>query len=142
MPDDVIQYLSVRINGDAIIELRHERKPVLVVPKEEIRSAELTRGSNSARPVLQCVFGGILIALATVPFVYGTALTWLVVVVSLLLAGGWIIVDAVRPVTLLRLRTFRGTKKVAFHGRPDREELEAFLQAAEDKFGYVIDRKL
>jgi hypothetical protein len=144
MPGSPFHYLSVRIGEDAIAEVKDGYKPVLEVPKEEIQEIELTRGSDSARPLAQCAFGGGLVGLGLLLVVYGGELPWWWQVGFALtfVAGGWIIFDAIRPVTLLRLRTIRGVKKVAFRGRVRREELEDFLQAAEREFGYVIERRI
>jgi hypothetical protein len=143
-------FLSVRIDNESLAEMKSERMPLLVVPREDVNRIELVRAVEAAHPILLSGCGFVLLAtgLVSLPlilsgFIFGGPMHWLFFLLpTVALVGGWMVYDALRRVPLLWIDTIRGVRKLAFQGRAERQELIDFIRQAEAKFGYTIEVKL
>jgi hypothetical protein len=143
-----LEYQGVYVDERMIAEMAGAW-PAVRVPRADIISIEVARGSESQRPIVQFLFGVLLLAMGLFPIpgiirclgqgkiVVGHE----AILVVWLFLGIWVIYDAVKRRTLLLLRTPRGTKKIAFHGAVDAEELEEFLRLVKTAFGYTVESR-
>jgi hypothetical protein len=150
MFDEALRLGAVRIEQNALSEMKDDRVPLTVVPRDDVLTVELVRASESARPRLQAGFGILLIAIGLIPL-YELAAWWAPPAmgsakVCLLpwaaLVGAMVCYDALKRVPLLRVQTPRGVKKLAFRVKADNATLESFREQAEQLYGYAITSKL
>jgi hypothetical protein len=143
MSHDSIQYLAVRIDRNALMEMRTPRTPLTVVSRDDVLSIELVRASESAHPVIQTAFGMTLIGIGLIPvpviILHGAVSKPVLALFVMVGLGAYLIYDAWRRVPLLRVKTIRGTARLAFRSRVDPEQLRAFIREAEETFGYSIE---
>jgi hypothetical protein len=145
--DEAIEFCGIRISGQEISEMAGGHAAG-TVPLAGIRSATLRRGWQAERAMAMAGCGAVLTALglAPLPFVIGWLLrggvlhiSWALMLVWLPL-GGWVLSRAARRGFFLAVDGGDGCRKLAFSGRAERRQVEAFLDLAERRFGYVFTR--
>jgi len=148
--DDPAQVGNVRFHnvGFSIknMVLFDQRSQILSVAKSDIRKITLKHGFQSERPVVQVVFGIIVIILGFY-FLIHLILHTLVYrifyvddILSLLLlpTGGWFIVDGFRKRLYFEVTLDNDKRKFPLGKTPDMGELQKFIELA-SQLGYVID---
>ena len=146
-PTDAIEYGGIRISAEAIAELDGQR-PMVIVKRTDFVRVRLDRGWHSNHPFIQVVFGGILMAigLIPIPIIYqwllhgGTLHMVLVWLLFLLLFGGWVVFDGLKRGFFLAVEGTNFRKKLCFDRGVSLAEIEEYLQAAEQLFGYSFGR--
>jgi hypothetical protein len=131
---------GVRFSNQEIAEVDASNpggRPVLRIPRDRIREIHLRWGIQAARPLVQLILGGGLLAAGCYLqigmlwewFRHGGTIYGEVVVgfVILSLVGGY-----------LAVQTSSTQEKVRFNRRVQRQEIEPFLSEARSRFGYEI----
>ena len=114
--------------------------------KGEIHRLLVTFGPASAHPILQAALGAVLVVIGLVPF--RLVIDWLrfggilwdfeVLAFVLLPLGIWLALGASRRSYHLVVQSASGEKRLQFHPRISRKDLEEFLQGIKD-LGYSIE---
>jgi hypothetical protein len=124
------------------MEMRTPRTPLTVVSRDDVLSIELVRASESAHPVIQTAFGMTLFCIGLIPvpviILFGVVSKPVLALFVMVGLGAYVVFDAWRRVPLLKVRTIRGTVRLAFRSRVDPEQLRAFIREAEETFAYSI----
>jgi len=143
---------GVRFSDKEIAELDRDR-PVLRIPRDQIREIRLERGFQAARPLVQVVLGGSILAACL--WFGGTMLVdWLryggvlqgdifVALAVMVPLGGWLALHGLRRGLYLAVQTDSRVEKLQLHRSLSREEVETFLSEVRRTLGYPIaDRAL
>ncbi len=138
---------GVRFSDKEVAELDRDR-PVLRIPRDRVREIRLERGFQAARPLVQPVLGGSILA-ATLWWGGGVIVHWLryggvleaefiVGVVTMSLLGGWLALHGLRRGLYLAVQTDSRLEKLQLHRNLSREEVETFLSEVRRTLGYPI----
>jgi hypothetical protein len=139
----------VKIDGQAISEM-DGRRIVAVVPLSEVVSMKVVLGSDVKHPALLLLLGAVLVVLGLYPFlnlfnwlvqggVLFTGQVWLVVWLFL---GVYAFYEVLKKVPIVLIETKGGTRKFAFRGKVEPQELQEFIQRVKAEFGHTIDSDL
>lgn len=143
-PDDFTQLEGVRLSHDGVAEMDGKQR-LIFVPRADIETIELKRGSAAERPLVTAVLGLVLIGIALAAIIaIPVALTHQEVFPTKALAAvvfvvpGWWLLDlAFRPRFFLLIRMHRGTRKLVFHKTKEPRAIEAFVSEGKARHGYV-----
>ncbi len=134
-------YLEVAISERGLKEL-NRGECVIFIPKNQVQRIELKFGSRAERPLMQAGFGIILVLLGCwgvymmvngglEAFRYESALLFLGGL------GGWLLWETVQRRHYLHVAHGRGTHKLVFKGKTEKDRLTEFLDSA-SRIGYGI----
>lgn len=145
IPETFIEYLGVRFSqkGVALVDGGRE---LLYVSKEEIRQIILRRGFQAERPLVQLIFGIILMLIGLYPlphvflwfFVGGTAYDLEFLLLPLIPVGLWFAKDGLKKGLYFELIMDGDKRKIPFQKPPEKRILKDFIEQAE-VYGYSID---
>jgi hypothetical protein len=144
MPDEpFLQLGSVRLSADGAAEMDGERR-IVFVPRGEIQSLELRRGSGAERPIVTAILGLALFALALTPIPmlinafrgYGTFHTSILATVAFIIPALWLLDLTFRRRWMILVRSHKSSRKLVFHKTKDPAAIETFLRSARSRFGY------
>ena len=139
-----IRYLDIEVSDVGIAELGRDGRPVVSVPREELRSVELRYGPAGERLLLQTLVGVVVIG---VGLALGRGLVmWLFYggyanlnagagALTFTLGGAWLLWRAWRPRHHLRLTTTRGERRLSFGQRADDASVALVLRAITTELG-------
>lgn len=133
-------YAGVCISSEAVFEL--DGKYVLLkIPRQEIRSTVLKRGSGAENPTLQVGFGALLATggvAGTIPLLGGNyaAVRYEIAAMFFGVVGMWMLWEAARRHTYLLITTGSERRKIKFRGNVEPQKLAIFLAEANQRFGY------
>jgi hypothetical protein len=142
-----IEYLGVVAGHQYLAE---RGAPQRRIPRAEIESIDVRRGSPVQHPMLLFLFGLVAVAAGLYPirrlvqWWWNGGMLWdrevlLLIFLPLGIHSLW---EAVQRVPILLVRTTRGVKRVAFRGKVRPEELRQFLRRLETDFGYPVSADL
>jgi hypothetical protein len=140
---------GLSVTGDALCEL-DDGRPSVRLERSSIRGLALCHGVSAERPLAALLLGGACIAVSAV-FVQhliawvrfgGTAYDFEAFALGLIPLGLWLIHVALRRRYFVRVDLDRGYRKLAFTSAATREEVLAFVQAAERSIGLPIKVEL
>ena len=142
---------NVRFSAERI-EALDGGHPVIRIARREIDQVALQRGFQAARPLVQAAIGGVLLGvgawvvvnLLAKLFFYGGTFAPKAegLLLTLIPIGGWLFAMALRRGYYLDIRSRKGRDKIPFARELPREEIEAFLNRAEQMYGYVVRKDL
>jgi hypothetical protein len=143
-----IEYGGIQISDTLMAELDGHRT-LVAVKRSNIERATLHRGWQSQRPFILLLFGVGLLVIAVFPI--RVVLHWLLeggnlhvvwpfAAVFILVVALWVMYDSLRRGFSLVLEGPKGQQKLCFGRRAVRWEIEAFLDQAEQRFGYQVER--
>ena len=147
--DESIRYHSIGFSARGMVEYSGKER-LAFIPAAEIRGIEVGDGFTAERQGLQ-----LLLGLAGVTLGAWTFFHYILTVmdagdpnralplargisVMAILVGGWMLWNALRRGTYLKITTPSGVRKFAFHARVDGAELDRFLSLAQERFRYPI----
>lgn len=138
---------GVRFSDKEIAELDRNR-PVLRIPRDRIREIRLERGFQAARPLVQTVLGGSVLAACLwwgvtmiVNWLRGGGVLYIEFVVgfvTMALLGAWLVVHALRRGFYLAVQTDSCLEKLQVDRSLSREDLETFLAEVRKRLSYPI----
>ena len=139
-----IEYLGVVATDEHLAE---GAAPLLRIPRSEIVRLDVRLGSPVQHPVWMFLFGLVAVAAGLYPirrlvqwwFNGGGLFDKEVLLVAFLVLGVYSLYEAVQRVPILRVRTTRGVRRLAFRGRVQRDELHRFLRRLETELGYPVN---
>ena len=150
---------SVDISTSGISQLDGNRA-IATIPRERISRIVLCHDSCSRHPFLRFLFGFVMIATGIIlgigaflldlggvylvklqSFTFGVPVAPLVIVL-LILAGGWLLAGVRRGRYNLMIHTSNGVRKIFFAESADIRDIRQFLGRARTEFGYEIDVSL
>lgn len=132
--------------GTEGVTLFDQQSKISFVAKKDIRRITLKYGYQSERPLLQVIFG-IVIILIGLYFVVNFILQMLInriiyttMLLSILIlpVGIWFIVDGLRKRLYFEVEVDNDRRKFPLGRAPDRSELQKFIKAG-SQLGYIID---
>ena len=142
-----VRYLDIEVSSAGIAELARDGRPVVSVPREELRTVELRYGPPGERLFVQTVVGA---AVLVVGLALGRGIvTWLFYggyanlnagagSVTFTLGGAWLLWRAWRPRHHLRLVTSKGTRRLSFGNVADEASIALVLRAITQTLGIVV----
>jgi len=142
---NTVKFHNVGFSDNSMI-LFDQRSQILSVAKSDIRKINLKYGFQSERPIVEAMFGIVLIG-AGFYFIVHLVLHTLVYrifyvddILSLLLlpAGGWFIVDGFRKRFYFEVVLDNDKRKFPLGKNPDKSELQKFIKIA-SQLGYSVD---
>lgn len=144
-PIEPIELGGVRFAADRLTEVEDGRVMALVM-RHEIRSITLRHDFRSNHPVLQVIFGFVLIAVGLVPVRHlaswfrGGGIFFAVEIGLVVFAviGAWLVFEAPRRGYQLDVGASSGRKKPTFHRKTGPAELRAFVAEAAARFEYEV----
>jgi hypothetical protein len=144
-----LTYLSVVISPEGVTEMNGTTRAVFVA-KQDIQRIELTSGTGAERPLVQSIFGAVLVFVGL--FSVEAIWQWLseggmlhqlqIALVVFMFVGAWMLWGVLRKRTYLRVTTGSDTRKIVFQGTVDAKQLADFIRAAGRQFGYSIQSHL
>lgn len=143
----LVECAGVRFGPDGVTEVDDEQVMVKVA-RGDLRRITLRHGFHSAHPVVQAVAGAVLTGIGLLPTWHlarwigggGTFYGVEAVLVGFVFLGPWLMLDATKRGPYLEVVTPGGTKKLVFERKADPGVIEQALAAAEQRFGYRIER--
>jgi hypothetical protein len=141
-----VRYLDIEVSPAGIAELGRDGRPVVNVPREELRTVELRYGPPGERLVLQTVIGtavlvvGLALGRGIVAWFYGgyANLNAGAGSVTFTLGGAWFLWRAWRPRHHLRLGTTKGTRRLSFGNVADEASIALVLRAITRTLGIIV----
>jgi hypothetical protein len=120
------------------------------IPRTDVRSLELRRGSPVQHPLVMFVFGTALLAAGL--YEVGRIVGWWfhggvlfgneVLLLAFLLLGGYAVYEAVQRVPMRLVRTNRGPRRLLFRRPVSRAQLAEFARALETELGQSVEVRL
>jgi hypothetical protein len=146
-PIETIAYAGICFTPDCVIELEGQR-PLVVVPRQEIKAIRLCYGFRARYPLLLAALGSglIVLGLSQVPVIVhwihhgGVLHVVQVLLVVTALFGGFTVSQAFRRGYLLVVDACNGRQMLEFSGVSSPSELETFLGEVQSRLGYFIER--
>ena len=143
----LVECAGVQFGPDAVTEVDDDQVMVRV-GRGDVRGIALRRGFHSAHPVVQVLVGAALAVVGLVPTWHlaqwmvegGTFFGVEAFLIAFVFLGPWLIFDGLKRGPYLEVRTGDGVKKLAFDRKADPGVIESALAAAEQRFGYRIER--
>ncbi|HZL34649.1 MAG TPA: hypothetical protein VFC78_05010 [Tepidisphaeraceae bacterium] len=144
-----IEFAGIRCSAEQLLEIDSGRVMVLVSRPDILRIAAC-HGLQALHPIIQFVAGVIVTAIGLIPVPYiigwihhgGTLILGSKLLLVLAPIGLWLIAESFARGYFLRIETTKGSKRLAFHGKPRAHDVEMFLQSVENRFGYKIEREI
>lgn len=147
---EIIRCSTIQVSKEDVCQF-DGNKPILKVPRKQIREIALAYGMPAKHPVVRVSISLVLISLGASPgfiplmsIVLGEYITFyslldiLAFAVPLMLIGLWPLPAIFQKRYYLLIRTVTGRKKLVFKERPSKSSLCQFLMKAEQEFGYKI----
>jgi hypothetical protein len=134
-------YQGITISERGIAEINNgERK--LFVPKEQIQSIECGFGLLAEQPLPQILLGGALSCLGLAglwSFISSglVALRWALGLLFFGAVGLWLCWEATRKGSYLQVNLANDSRKLRFHGKVQKAELDEFINNA-SRLGYTV----
>ena len=142
---NVVRFHNVGFSAEGVT-LFDQQSKILFVAKKDIRQITLKYGYQSERPIVQVIFG-IVIILAGLYFIANFILQMLInrivyttMLLSILLLpiGIWFMVDGLRKRLFFEIEVDNDTRKFPLGKAPNKSELQKFIKAG-SQLGYIID---
>jgi len=141
----MLEVARIHITEQEIIEYR-EAGPPLRIPRDEVFGIESRRGSDSAHPIIQSLFGIPLIVVGVLAM--GRVAIWLfggggitqheALLTCIAPLGAYLVFDALWPKQLLVVRTQRGVHKLALNQSLSAAQISELLIAVKSQYGYPV----
>jgi hypothetical protein len=135
-PSAPLRYLDIEVSTERIAEVGRDGRPLVSVPRAELRAIELRYGPAGERLLLQSLVGAVVVAIG---LALGRGMiAWLLYggyaninagagSVTFVLGGAWLLWRAWRPRHHLRLETTKGTRKLSFGQLADEASIASVL---------------
>jgi uncharacterized membrane protein YqjE len=139
------QLETVRLGTEGAAEMDQHRR-IIFIPRADIIRIELVYGAGAERPAVLALLGLIFAALALVSAVTLVLLiirggvrmpAALITGVAFVIPAWWLTDLSIRKRWFLRVRGRSDVRKLVFHKTRSRDELEQFVEAARQRFGYM-----
>jgi hypothetical protein len=138
---------GIRFAADRV-QLIEKKQITLSLGRDKIESIELRRGFAAQRPIVQAVFGLILLAACFFPlraifmwWFLGGSISLIVVLLMLVFLvplGTWQVADGLRMGYFLQVIHGGKRRKVPFARRTKRSDIDDFLATVSEQLGYQI----
>ena len=136
---------GVRFTNRSVSQLDGDRVSVSI-PRDSIRHLSLGYGFQSERPLLQVLFGSIILAVGVWPviriarwlFFGGDLSTLEVLLVGFLIFGVWGVYSAVKRGYYILVETDRDRRKLAFSSPVARDDIQSFLADVHSTLDYEV----
>ncbi len=134
-------YLNIVISEKGLSEFSGGRR-IIFIPKEQVQSIEVRFGPQAERPLIQGIFGFLLVGLGCVGLLlmfagglYG--LRWGLGFIVFGGLGGYSLYETFKKGHYLQVICSNDTRKLVFRGAIQKAEFSKFLQTAA-QFGYIF----
>lgn len=142
---NAVRFHNIEFSPEGIALLSQNSK-LLFVAKKEIRQITLKYGFQSERPIVEIIFGIIVLGLGVYlildiilkAFIYRITHVEELLGLLLLPIGGWFFIDGFRKRLYFEVKLDNDKRKFPLGKNPDKNELRKFTQYA-SQLGYVID---
>lgn len=143
--ESAYEYCDVAFSADSIIELDNGR-PLLVIPREQIQRSVVKHGFSALHPLLEGLFGSILLAIGVVPVVltniaailHPRLAKYAIYLLFVGFVGLLVLYSGLRRGYFLEMWTSKGRRKIVFSKKAGVTELEQTLKTVNESFGYGI----
>lgn len=142
-----VRFHNIAFDSQGITLLSGQSK-LLFIAKNDIRKITLKHGFQSERPIIQVLFGIVLVGLGIyllVDFILLAAVQRTIYDVGclsplLLPVGGWFVLDGIRKRLYFEVSLENDTRKFPLGKNPDKGELQKFIKIA-SQLGYPVDAR-
>ncbi len=143
---NILECRGIRMTPEGIGVIESGRV-VLTLLKSDVQRIILRRGMQAQHPVIQLIFGIVLLVTGLIPLPFMVffpdvgviAMKLGVGALVLVILGGWLLFESLRRGYFLDVETKSGWKKLPLSKGHDIVEFESFLRAAKDTLGYPIE---
>jgi hypothetical protein len=127
-------YLNIAISKKGLSEFSGGQR-IIFIPKEQVQTIEIRVGFVAERPLIQGIFGLVLLGLGCVglPLIYEGGLYGLRWGIGFLIfggIGGYSLYEALKKGYHLRVICSHDTRKLVFKGKIQKTEFSQFLRSA------------
>jgi hypothetical protein len=145
---EAVRFQTVEFSAKGVTLFSQQSK-LLFVPREQIRQITLKYGFQSERPIVEILFGIVIIGVGLyliINIILNILLRQTIHVeqclsILLLPVGSWFFIDGFRKRLYFEVGLDNDMRKFPLGKNPDKAELQKFIRLA-GQFGYTIDSSL